>query len=78
MSLGIPYNYVILYCFDENILLCLFIRLYPDMLPQQEDNSVTHKDWTDKEIQESINALSFYLTNMRTRVQSNVTLTIRK
>lgn len=48
------------------------------MLPQQEDNSVAHKDWTDKEIQESINALSFYLTNMRTRVQSNVTLTIGK
>lgn len=44
------------------------------MLPQQEDNSVTHKDWTEKEIQESINALSFYLTNMRTRVQSNVLL----
>lgn len=54
--------------------MCLFIRLYPDMLPQQEDNSVTHKDWTEKEIQESINALSFYLTNMRTRVQSNVLL----
>lgn len=42
------------------------------MLPQQEENLVTHKDWTEKEIQESINALSFYLTNMRTRVQSNV------
>ncbi|XP_066141377.1 vam6/Vps39-like protein [Euwallacea fornicatus] len=48
------------------------IRLYyPDMLPQtqQDDFTPTNKDWTDKEIQESIAALSDYLTAMRTFAQ---------
>ncbi|KAL1489629.1 hypothetical protein ABEB36_013573 [Hypothenemus hampei] len=50
------------------------IRLYPDMLPQKEQEEFTpvNKDLTDKEMQESIAALSDYLTAMRTLTLSNL------
>ncbi|CAG9762236.1 unnamed protein product [Ceutorhynchus assimilis] len=49
------------------------IRLYPDMLPQvqQEEFLSSNKDLTDKEVQESIVALSDYLTSMRNHVREN-------
>ncbi|XP_050307701.1 vam6/Vps39-like protein isoform X3 [Anthonomus grandis grandis] len=49
------------------------IRLYPDMLPQaqQDDFVITNKDLTDKERQESIAALSDYLTAMRNHARDD-------
>ncbi|KAH0999814.1 hypothetical protein HUJ04_013582 [Dendroctonus ponderosae] len=49
------------------------IRLYPDMLPQtqQEEEGSTSRDLNEKEVLESIAALSDYLTDMRNRVSDS-------
>lgn len=68
-------------CFLLSCTLCNNspYRLYPDMLPQaqqEECASSNNKDLTDKEMQESIVALSDYLTAMRPRVRDSKVLCI--
>lgn len=49
------------------------IRLFPDLLPQQQGSEVpeTVRDMTEKELEDSRLALIDYLTEMRHKLQSS-------